>query len=109
MSFRKLFYFLVLFAFSGLLTSCSSNNENRESRILIFSKTTGFSHASIQDGIKALQASGARNNVVVDTTENAENFNEENLKRYDAVVFLNTTGDILDHYQKAEFERYIQA
>ncbi len=109
MSFRKLFYFLVLFAFSGLLTSCSSNNENRESRILIFSKTTGFRHASIPDGIKALQALGARNNVVVDTTENAENFNEENLKRYDAVVFLNTTGDILDHYQKAEFERYIQA
>jgi cytochrome c len=32
-----------------------------------------------------------------------------NLKRYRAVVFLNTTGDVLNQSQQVEFERYIQA
>jgi cytochrome c len=39
----------------------------------------------------------------------AEDFNEENLKRYSAVVFLNTTGDVFNPAQQADFERYIQA
>ncbi|MDB5243729.1 MAG: cytochrome, partial [Spirosoma sp.] len=45
----------------------------------------------------------------VDTTENADRFNEENLKRYRAVVFLSTTGDVLNSQQQNAFERYIQA
>lgn len=36
-------------------------------------------------------------------------FNKDSLQKYAAVVFLNTTGDVLDHYQEAAFERYIQA
>ncbi len=36
-------------------------------------------------------------------------FNEDRLKNYAAVVFLSTTGNVLDHYQEAAFERYIQA
>src|SRR5690606_34118485 len=44
-----------------------------------------------------------------DTTTNAELFNEENLKQYSTVIFLSTTGNVLDHYQEAAFERYIQA
>lgn len=101
--------FLVLFAFSGMISSCNSEKDERESRILVFSKTTGYRHGSISDGIKALKALGDRHGVLVDTTENADQFNEDNLKRYKAVIFLNTTGNILDHYQKADFERYIQA
>ena len=36
-------------------------------------------------------------------------FNEDSLRLYSAVIFLNATGDVLDAYQQAEFERYIQA
>ncbi len=46
---------------------------------------------------------------MVDTTEDASKFNEENLKRYQAVVFLSTTGDVLNAEQQNSFERYIQA
>jgi hypothetical protein len=45
----------------------------------------------------------------VDTTENAGRFTEDNLKQYATVVFLNTTGDVLNPVQQADFERYIQA
>jgi cytochrome c len=78
-------------------------------RILVFSKTVAFRHASIEAGQRAFLAMGKAHGFAVDTTENAARFNEENLKRYRAVVFLNTTGDVLDGQQQNAFERYIQA
>lgn len=47
--------------------------------------------------------------MLADTTEDARYFNERNLKRYAAVVFLNTNGEVLNPAQEADFERYIQA
>ena len=79
-------------------------------RILVFSKkTAGFKHESIPDGIAAIQKLGSQNSFDVDTTSNAEWFTDDSLKKYAAVVFLSTTGDVLNNYQEAEFERYIQA
>ncbi len=78
-------------------------------RILVFSKTAGFRHASIPAGKLALMKLGSENGFAVDTTENSDAFQEANLKKYNAVVFLSTTGTILDAAQKAAFERYIQS
>ncbi|MCG7859066.1 ThuA domain-containing protein, partial [Flavihumibacter sediminis] len=76
---------------------------------LVFSKTAGFYHNSIPDGMAAIQKLGAENGFDVDTTRDAAYFNEDSLRNYSAVVFLSTTGDVLNHYQEAAFERYIQA
>ncbi len=78
-------------------------------RILVFSKTKGFRHKSIPAGQRLLMQLGQENGFAVDTTENAELFTEANLKKYGAVVWLSTTGDVLNDKQQAEFERYIQA
>lgn len=78
-------------------------------RILVFSRTKGFRHTSIPAGQRALMAMGQQNGFAVDTTEDAAKFTEANLKRYNAVVWLSTTGDVLDDVQQAAFERYIQA
>lgn len=78
-------------------------------RVLVFSKTKGFRHSSIAAGKAALQKLGQENGFRVDTTENADYFTEDSLKHYNAVIFLNATGDVLNHVQQAEFERYIQA
>ncbi|WP_229311480.1 ThuA domain-containing protein [Larkinella rosea] len=80
-----------------------------QKRLLVFSKTKGFRHASIPVGKLAILKLGKENGFAVDTTENAGQFTEANLKRYNAVVFLSTTGDVLDDQQQAAFERYIQA
>ena len=90
-----------------LLASCDSNN--KEKKVLVFSKTAGFRHGSIAAGIKAVERLGVENGFKVDATEDATFFNEEQLQRYSAVIFMNTTGDILDAVQQADFERYIQA
>ncbi|MEZ0607207.1 ThuA domain-containing protein [Fibrella sp. WM1] len=78
-------------------------------RILVFSRTKGFRHTSIPAGQQALMAMGQQNGFAVDTTEDAGKFTEANLKRYNAVVWLSTTGDVLDDVQQAAFERYIQS
>ncbi|MDP4680348.1 MAG: ThuA domain-containing protein [Cyclobacteriaceae bacterium] len=90
----------------GTIVGCSGKAEKR---ILVFSKTEGFYHEVIPKGIEAIQKLGALNGIEVDTTKDASWFTDENLKKYSAVIFFNTTGDVLNHYQQADFERYIQA
>ena len=91
-----------------LLISCTKKRKGPP-RLLVFTKTAGYRHASIPNGIAAIQQLGATNGFDVDTTENAAVFNEDSLKKYAAVVFLSTTGDVLNSRQEAAFERYIQA
>jgi uncharacterized protein len=78
-------------------------------KLLVFSKTAGFRHASIKDGIIALKKLAVENKVSIDFTENSAMFTDANLKQYNAVVFLMATGDLLNNDQQAAFERYIQA
>lgn len=78
-------------------------------KLLVFSKTGAFRHASIKDAIAALRKLAAQHNVAADFTEDASVFTDENLRQYNAVVFLLTTGHILDDNQQAAFERYIEA
>ena len=78
-------------------------------RVLVFSKTKGFHHASIPFGIAAVQKLGTENNFVVDTTTDATLFTRRNLKKYAAVIFLNTTGDVLNAEQQEAFEKYIRS
>ncbi|MER7458084.1 ThuA domain-containing protein [Micromonospora sp. NPDC126480] len=83
--------------------------EDEPFSILVFSKTAGFRHDSIPTGIAAIQQLGADNGFNVDTTEDGAAFTDENLARYRAVVWLSTTGDVLNADQQAAFERYIRA
>jgi type 1 glutamine amidotransferase len=78
-------------------------------RVLVFSKTAGFRHASIPDGIAAISQLGAQYGFDVDATEDAARFTDVGLAPYDAVVFLSTSGQVLDAEQEDAFERFIEA
>ncbi len=78
-------------------------------KVLIFCKTAGFHHQSIGAGIKAIRLLGEQNKFEADTTTDATKFTYKNLKRYAAVIFLNTTGDVLNDAQQAEFQKYIRS
>ena len=92
-----------------LMVAGSAAAQQPEPRVLVFSKTTGFRHSSIETGIAAVQKLGRENGFAVEATEDAGAFSERNLRRFRAVVFLNTTGDILNGPQQDALERYIQA
>src|SRR5881392_4400503 len=81
----------------------------QQPRLLVFSKTAGYRHSSIPNGIAAIRKLGQENGFAVDATEDAGAFTQKNLARYRAVVFLSTTGDVLNPAQQDVFGRYIQA
>lgn len=93
----------------SLLFASSCGRRSGRPRILVFSKTSGFVHKAIPVGVGALQKLGREQGFLVDTTTNSAWFTKDSLDKYAAVVFLNTTGDVLNNRQEAAFEQYIQA
>lgn len=89
-------------------TPAAVTTENPRFDVLVFSKTAGFRHGSIPNGIEAVRRLGREHDFTVEATEDAAAFTDENLRRFEVVVFLNTTGDVLDADQQSAFQRYIQ-
>lgn len=101
------FPLIALFAFCCGFYRCTSDDKGP--RVLIFNKTEFYFHESTAAGTEALEQLCRDNGLFADVTDDAETFTEDNLRKYAAVVFLNTAGDVLNYKQEAELERYIQA
>lgn len=77
-------------------------------KVLVFTKTAGFVHGpQITAGTALIQSLGAANGFAVDHTADATLINAANLAQYSVVVFLHTTGDVLDAAQQTAFEGWI--
>lgn len=97
------FFYSFIFLFSEALAA-------NPKKVLVFSKTEQFRHSSaISAGKEVIQQLGKENNFEVQTTEDASAFNTKSLKQFDAVIFLCTTGDVLNDEQQEAFEKFIQA
>ena len=94
---------LLLLSIALLLISCT-----KPAKILVFTKTMGYRHKSIETGVAMFKSLGSEHGFEVDHTEDASQFNDENLKSYDLVIFLSTTGDVLDESQQQSFENFIK-
>ncbi|MFK7947630.1 MAG: ThuA domain-containing protein [Saprospiraceae bacterium] len=97
-----------------LITSCKEETkptiiESTIPKVLVFSKTAGYRHKSIETGVEAIKKLGAENGFEVNHTEDSRDFTEAKLKKYAAIIWLSTTMDVLNRVEQAEFERYIQA
>jgi type 1 glutamine amidotransferase len=80
-----------------------------EPSVLVFSKTSGFRHDSIRPGLEAIERLGKMHGFRVYSTEDAAVFTRADLGGHAAVIFLNTTGDVLDREQQQSLERYIRS
>ncbi|MET8159771.1 ThuA domain-containing protein [Sphaerisporangium sp. NPDC005289] len=76
-------------------------------QVLVFSKTAGFRHDSIPTGVQAIRDLGTANGFTVTATEDAAAFTAANLAQYKAVVFLSTTGDVLNDAQQTALTSYV--
>ena len=94
----------IVFIFSFLFLSPNIQND----KVLVFTKTTGYRHESIETGVETITELGKQNGFDVAHSEDANVFTEENLSQYQLVIFLNTTGDILNEGQQKTFEAYIK-
>jgi type 1 glutamine amidotransferase len=77
--------------------------------ILVFSKSNGFrDDPSVNGAQAALKAMGERDHWNMVFTENAAVFNTADLKRFDAVIWNNVSGDVLTIGQRRDFKDYIE-
>jgi type 1 glutamine amidotransferase len=76
-------------------------------RVLVFSKTLGYRHASITNGIAAIRELGRQNHFGVEATEDSTAFTATNLARYAAVILLSATGDVFNSGQEAALQGYV--
>ena len=75
-----------------------------ETGVLVFSKTAGFRHGSIGAGKEMFKKLALEHAWMVDYSEDSGVFTSERLGKYQVIVFLNTTGDILDEGQQEAME-----
>jgi cytochrome c len=101
------FFAALLFAFA-LYPAAVHARIVQPFRVLVFSKTAGFRHDSIPQGVALLQSLGTTNNFTVTATEDSTAFTESNLRQFRCVIFLSTTGDVLNDVQQTAFEDYVQ-
>ncbi|MCA6079163.1 ThuA domain-containing protein [Fulvivirga sedimenti] len=96
----------------SMLAGCTVKPDKRinpGNNILLFSKTEGYRHESIEHGSEVLRRIGEAAGSQVIHSEDPNVFTEDSLRHFSLVIFLSTTGDILDFRQQNAFERYIQA
>lgn len=81
----------------------------KQFKVLLVTTTKGWHHESVHAGVLAIQQLGTRNFFDVVLWEDPGGFTDDYLKQFQAVVFLNTTGDIFDEKQQKVMERFIQS
>ncbi|HAH36128.1 MAG TPA: ThuA domain-containing protein [Algoriphagus sp.] len=92
-----------------LLTAGLMQSQAQQFRALVFSKTAGFRHQSIPDGVVALKKLGQTHVFSVHTTEDANYFKDENLEKFDVIILMSTTGTIFNEEQKAAFQKFVRS
>jgi type 1 glutamine amidotransferase len=78
-------------------------------RALVFSKTKGFRHQSIPDGVMAIKQLASKHRFQVYTTEDEAEFTKEKLEKYDVIILMSTTGTIFNEEQKAAFQEFVRS
>jgi len=103
---KSLLLFILFVVFSLTI-----NAQLKNKHVLVFTKNgKGYVHENIPASIAALKKLGIENGFTTDTTTNSALFTDNNLKKYDVIIFSNTNNEVFDtEEQRVAFMRYIQA
>lgn len=93
---------------TALLPSPTQAQNHGAFSILVFSKTNGYRHKAIPEGIQAVRELGDEHHFRVVATEDSTAVRPERLSDVDVVVFMNTTGDVLGPEGQEALRSFIQ-
>lgn len=77
--------------------------------LLVFSRTTGFRHVSIETGIRALEDLALQRGWTLSATEDPSIFSDLGLSLFNVLVFLSPSDEVLNDDQQAAMEKFIRA
>lgn len=87
----------------------SALSKAEQFKVLLFTKTDGWHHKSINGGVTAMEKLAEKHHFIVDWHEDASRINDKNLEQYDVIMFMLTTGNVLNDEQQGAMERFIQS
>ncbi|HEX8462963.1 MAG TPA: ThuA domain-containing protein [Segetibacter sp.] len=99
----KLFFILLLTGISGAVIA------QKQFKALIVTTTNGWHHESLHSGVIAIKELAVRNFFDAVLFEDPNSFTDKNLEQFQVIIFLNTTGDILNAEQQKVMERFIKS
>ena len=83
--------------------------QSKQFKALLVTTSRGWHHESLHAGVLAIQQLGVRNYFDIVLLEDPNGFNDKFVEQFKVVIFLNTTGDILDSTQQKVMERFIRS
>lgn len=99
---------VVLFLGAALLPASTAAQELDDASVLVFSKTNGYRHQAIPDGIQAVRELGHEHGFQVTATEDSTAFRSQRLSAYDVIIFMNTSGNVLGPAGQEALRNFIQ-
>ncbi|QKW23998.1 ThuA domain-containing protein [Kitasatospora sp. NA04385] len=81
---------------------------DRPTDVLVYTRTTGYRHASIPAATEALRELGREHGFAVEATEDPAAFTDASLAGRGAVVFLSTSGEVLAPDGRAALRRWVE-
>jgi len=104
-------HILICLSVCALILARSKNvlGQQTQFRALIVTTTRGWHHESIHYGVVALEEMARENFFDAVLLEDPNGFTDDYLKQFQVIIFLNTTGDILDSAQQRVMERFIRS
>lgn len=103
---------LLVLAFCCFFIGTAQQTEQQadeSDRILVFSKTSGFRHQSIESGVALLEKLARENNFEITHTEDSLDFNTAHLNQFKMVLFLSTTNDVLGAAEQSALKEFMHA
>ena len=79
----------------------------QQKQVLIFHETEGFRHSSIENGIQAIQDLGNELGFRSIVSNDSRYFTENDLSEIDLIIFLSTTGNIMNMEEQNAFQNYM--
>jgi uncharacterized protein len=83
--------------------------DKKQFRALLITKTAGWHHESINEGVAAIKELANRNYFEVQWHQDAVSITDKYLENFQLLIFLNTTGDIFKEEEQKAIERFIQS
>jgi type 1 glutamine amidotransferase len=77
--------------------------------VLIFTRTVGFRHESIEPGVAAIQSYFNQHGIASTHTEDSAMIDDAKLKDFDAIMFLLTTGNVLGPQGESALQNFIRS
>jgi uncharacterized protein len=101
--------FLIVFVFITVWIEPVVLAQTKQFKALLVTTTNGWHHESLHYGVVGLKELAVRNYFDLVLLENPNGFTDKYLEQFQVLIFLNTTGNILDSAQQKVMERFIRS